>query len=106
MLGRYDDAERHYERAYAKENAIGGMLVVGDRAGFVRLLLQRDAPGDRARASAILTQLRQDMSRLGVRRNWQLDAMEALGLFGRTFAGNPIVRKPSRNRQDSKGGGD
>jgi len=53
------------------------------------------------------------MARLGVRRNWQLTAIEELGLLpapmldslGRVRGGGRrITTKPSRNRQDSGAG--
>jgi len=56
----------------------------------------------------VLEQARQDMARLGIRRNWQLTAIEQLGLIPAatpapraTGAGRRISTKPSRNRQDS-----
>lgn len=84
LLGRYDEGERHFERAHAAETAMGGLTAVMDRPGYARLLLLRDGPGDRARATALLAQVRQEMARLGVHRNWQLIAIEDLGLLPKT----------------------
>jgi tetratricopeptide (TPR) repeat protein len=84
LLGRYDEGERHYERAHAQETAMGGVTAFIDRAGYARLLLLRDRPGDRARATALLAQVRQAMARVGIRRNWQLTAIEDLGLLAKT----------------------
>jgi tetratricopeptide (TPR) repeat protein len=108
LLGRYEEGERHFQSAHAKETAMGGMTAFMDRPGYARLLLLRDGPGDRARAAALLTEVRQQMSRSGIRRNWQLAAIEELGPpptepppARRT---RKIVTKPSRIRQDSGAG--
>ncbi len=111
LLGHYDEGERHYEHAHAKEMAMGGTTAVMDRTGYARLLLLRDRPGDRARATALLEEVRQGMARLGIRRNWQLIAIEELGLLSSPppaapprGGGRRIPTKPSRNRQDSGAG--
>jgi len=113
LLGRYDEGERHYRRAHALETAMGGMTAVMDRPGYARLLLLRGRPGDRARGLALLEEVCREMARLGVRRNWQLTAIEELGLLpapmldslGRVRGGGRrITTKPSRNRQDSGAG--
>ena len=111
LLGRYDEGERHYERAHVKESAMGGTTAVMDRPGYARLLLLRDRPGDRTRAMALLKDVRQGMERLGIRQNWQLTAIEELGLLSSPPAVTPprgggrrIPTKPSRNRQDSGAG--
>lgn len=108
LLGRYDEGERHYERAHVKETAMGGVTAVMDRPGYARLLLLRDRRGDRARALALLEEVRQGMARLGIRQNWQLTAIEELGLLSSSRPAGPapgggrrIPTKPSRNRQDS-----
>jgi hypothetical protein len=107
LLGRYDDGERHYHRAHALEQAMGGITAVMDRAGYARLLLARGRPGDRQRGIAVLDEVRQNMARLGIRNNWHLLAIDELGLLpspvapGALFRGRTITTKPSRNRQDS-----
>jgi len=110
LLGRYDDGERHYQRAHALEAAMGGITAVMDRAGYARLLLVRGQSGDRQRGIALLDDVRQNMACLGIRSNWQLVAIDELGLLaspspppGRS-RGRPITTKPSRNRQDSGDG--
>ena len=113
LLGRYDEGERYYDVAHAREIAMGGMTAVMDRPGYARLLLARDRPGDRARAIALLEEVRHAMARLGIRRNWQLTAIEELGLLPGPPAGSlsrprrgsrRITTKPSRKRQDSGAG--
>jgi tetratricopeptide (TPR) repeat protein len=110
LLGRYDDGERHYQCAHALETAMGGISAVMDRAGYARLLLVRGRPGDRERGTAVLDEVRQHMARLGIRNNWQLTAIDELGLLQSPSAppgrsrGRPITTKPSRNRQDSGDG--
>jgi hypothetical protein len=81
LLGRYDDGERHYQRAVAIETAMGGLTAAMDRPGYARLLLLRGGPGDKARAVTLLDQVRRDMARLGICRNWQLTAIDELGLL-------------------------
>jgi tetratricopeptide (TPR) repeat protein len=81
LLGQYDEGERHYERAHAKESAMGGLTAIMDRPGYARLLLLRGRSGDRARAMALLEETRQGMARFGVRRNWQFMVIEDLGLL-------------------------
>ena len=109
LLGRYDDGERHYQRAHAVEQAMGGIAEM-DRAGYARLLLMRGRSGDRQRGLAVLDEVRQNMARLGIRSNWQLVAIEELGLLPSPSAppgrsrGRPNTTKPSRNRQDSGDG--
>lgn len=82
LLGRFDIAERHFADAAAKQAAMGGLVIMSHRSGFAYLLRARDGPGDRERANAVLDELRTEMARCGIRRNWQLDAIDALGLFG------------------------
>ena len=108
LLGNYDEGERHYQHAHAKELAMGRATAAIDRPGYARLLLARNRPGDRGRALALLEQLRREMASLGIRRNWQLTAIEELGLLASPprgpGGGRPIPTKPSRNRQDSGAG--
>ena len=112
LLGRYEDGERHFGQARAREIAIGGMTAVMDRPAYARLLLTRNGPGDRARALALLEEVGQGMARLGIRRNWQLTAIEDLGLLSepppavreRAGRGRRITTKTSKNRQDSGAG--
>ena len=106
VLGRYDEGERHYRQAEAMAAAMGGLTAVMDRPGYVHLLVSRDRPGDRQRASAVLDTVRRDMARIGIRRSWQLTAIEQLGLAPRAATApperaSPIPTKPPRNRQDS-----
>jgi tetratricopeptide (TPR) repeat protein len=113
LLGRYDEGEAHFVRAHAKELVMGGMTAVMDRPAYARLLRARDRPGDRTRATALLEEVRQGMARFGIRRNWQLTAIDDLGLLSEppvASLGRPrgrsrrITTKPSRNRQDSGAG--
>jgi len=104
LLGNYDEGERHYEHAHAKETAMGGAVAVMDRVGYARLLLLRNRPGDRARAATLVAELKREMARFGICRNWQLTAIEQLDLRAPAPAarsrGRRIPTKPPRNRQD------
>jgi predicted ATPase len=107
LLGRYDDGARHYARAHARETAMGGITAFMDRPGYARLLLLRDGPGDRDEAAAVLSQVREEMARVGVCSNWQLVAIDDLGLSPvdpPARGGQRIVTKPSKIRQDSGAG--
>jgi DNA-binding SARP family transcriptional activator/tetratricopeptide (TPR) repeat protein len=56
-LSRYDDAERHFERALATNTRIGSPLwIAHTRHDWARMLLVRDRPGDAARALGLLRQ--------------------------------------------------
>ncbi len=56
-LSRYDDAERHFERAIATNTRIGSRLwVAHTRHDWAHMLLLRDRPGDAARALELLQQ--------------------------------------------------
>lgn len=99
LLGRYDEGERHYERALEIETAMGGVTAVMDRPGHARLLLLRGGPGDHARAASMLEQVRRDMARLGIRRNWQLTAIEELGLMPTAGKAAPTRRPAARTRR-------
>lgn len=56
-LSRYDDAERHFERAIATNTRIRSPLwVAHTRHDWARMLLLRDRPGDAARALELLRQ--------------------------------------------------
>jgi DNA-binding winged helix-turn-helix (wHTH) protein len=103
MLDRFEDGERHFARAHALETAMGGITAFMDRPGYARLLLRRDAPGDRARAEAILTEVCQAMAACGVVRNWQLLELDRRFPPLISPTGRRIPMKPSKNRQDSRG---
>ena len=50
-LGRFDDAERHFEDALAMDRHLGARALGARAQGdYARMLLERDAPGDRERA--------------------------------------------------------
>jgi class 3 adenylate cyclase len=50
-LGRYEEAERHYERALEMNVALESPLLVAEtRSRYAAMLVERDGPGDRERA--------------------------------------------------------
>jgi tetratricopeptide (TPR) repeat protein len=54
VLGRYDDAERHFERALDVNARIRARIwVVHTQHDYARMLVARDRPGDRERAAAL-----------------------------------------------------
>jgi len=54
-LGRWDDAEGHFTDALAMNERLGARpYVARTRRGWASMLLDRDAPGDRARAAELI----------------------------------------------------
>ena len=54
-LGRFDDAERHFEDAIAMNRKLRAPTWVAEaQLGYARMLLVREAPGDRERALGLL----------------------------------------------------
>jgi hypothetical protein len=79
VLERYEDGAAHFEQAMAKETALGGILAsLSSKPGYARLFLERDRPGDRARAEALLAEVRAGMAAHGIVRSWQLGEVEKL----------------------------
>jgi tetratricopeptide (TPR) repeat protein len=55
-LGRFDDAERHFEDAIAMNRKLRAPTWVAEaQLGYARMLLARESPGDRERAVELLT---------------------------------------------------
>ena len=71
-LGRYDDAERHFEHALEVNTSIGAVLwVARTRADYARMLLRRGGAGDRERAYVLRA------AALAVAEELGLDALAA-----------------------------
>jgi len=55
-LGRWEEAERHFEAALERNERLGFRpWLAWTRCQYAQMLLSRNAPGDRARAGALLT---------------------------------------------------
>lgn len=55
LLGRYDEAEQHFQAALAANERMGARpWVARTQHEYAQMLLARDAPGDRARAGELL----------------------------------------------------
>ena len=54
VLGRFDEAEDHFERALLKNRELGDRWLVHTEIDFARMLLARAATGDSERAKALL----------------------------------------------------
>jgi predicted ATPase len=68
-LRRWDDAERHFESALAANAHLGSRPhVVWTRRGWAAMLLDRDAPGDRARARELIAAGRAEAEQLSMAR--------------------------------------
>ncbi|MEP6665798.1 MAG: hypothetical protein ABJA81_05065 [Nocardioidaceae bacterium] len=68
-IGRLDEADAAYTRAADLENSAGfPPLVARTRYWHARMLLQRDAPGDRQRALALLDNVIDITDQLGMKR--------------------------------------
>jgi DNA-binding winged helix-turn-helix (wHTH) protein/tetratricopeptide (TPR) repeat protein len=69
MLGRYEAAESHYERALAIEGAMDSPLsLLATRANQARMFLLRDGPGDRAVAAGVIDAVVKGWASFGIRR--------------------------------------
>jgi class 3 adenylate cyclase len=67
--GHWDDAERHFREALAMERTIAKPSVAWTCLYFAEMLLDRDAPGDRAEALALLQQVLDISQPLGLTYN-------------------------------------
>lgn len=68
QLGRFEDAERHFEDALARNARIRSPLWVGHtQRDYAAMLLRRDAPGDRERARTMLAEVLATANELGLR---------------------------------------
>ncbi len=57
LLGRHDDAERHFENALETNVRIGARIwIAHTQHDYARMLVARDGPGDRGRATALAAQ--------------------------------------------------
>jgi hypothetical protein len=68
-LGRWDDAERHFADALAMNERLGARpYVVRTRRAWASMLLDRNAPGDAARARDLIAAGRAEAETLGMAR--------------------------------------
>ncbi len=68
-LRRWEDAERHFEGALATNERLEARpWVVRTRRGWAAMLLDRAAPGDRARAAELIAAGRAEAEQLGMAR--------------------------------------
>jgi len=68
-LGRFDDAERHVAEALAMNERLGARpYVVRTRRAWAEMLLDRNAPGDAARARELIAAGRAEAEQLGMAR--------------------------------------
>jgi DNA-binding SARP family transcriptional activator len=68
LLGRFEDAERHFEEALRMNERMGARpWLAHTQEGYARLLLRRDAGGDRERAEELQSQADATYRELGMR---------------------------------------
>jgi hypothetical protein len=68
-LGRWDEAERHFTDALAMNERLGARpSIVRTRRAWASMLLDRDAPGDGARARELIAAGRAEAEQLGMAR--------------------------------------
>jgi pentatricopeptide repeat protein len=76
-LRRWDEAERHFARALATNERLEARpWVVRTRRGWASMLLDRNAPGDREQAAALIAAGRAEAEQLGMAR--ELERFERL----------------------------
>ena len=69
-MGRWEDAERHFEHALKKNTEMGaGRWVVRTRLQYATMLAERDAPGDQQKALSLLSDALDMAQRLGMKRD-------------------------------------
>jgi DNA-binding SARP family transcriptional activator len=67
LLGRFDDAERHFEEALGMDERMEARpWLAHTQDDYARMLLRRDADGDRERAETLLSQARATFRELGM----------------------------------------
>ncbi|MEE9279178.1 MAG: protein kinase [Myxococcota bacterium] len=68
VMGRLEDAENHFERALEVDRKMGARgWLPRTQCDYARMLLDRDAPGDRDRALALLAQALETCQELGLK---------------------------------------
>jgi predicted ATPase len=68
-LGRFDDAERHFEAAIAMNQKMRApRWVAVTQLGYARMLLLRESPGDRERALDLLQDAQEAGQRMGMKK--------------------------------------
>ncbi len=68
-LGRWEDAERHFEHALAVNERLGARpWVVRSRRAWAQMLLERNRPGDTERARELIAAGRAEAEQLGMAR--------------------------------------
>src|SRR5262245_62145174 len=85
LLGRYDDAECHFEKALEMNARIRARIwVAHTQHGYARMLVARDQPGDREKAAALAAQALATAREVGM-KPLEADVLElqaAAGLAG------------------------
>jgi tetratricopeptide (TPR) repeat protein len=85
LLGRYDDAERHFEKALEMNARIRARIwVAHTQHDYARMLVARDQPGDREKAAALAAQALVTAREVGM-KPLEADVLElqaAAGLAG------------------------
>src|SRR5215831_18764598 len=85
LLARYDDAERHFEKALEMNARIRARIwVAHTQHDYARMLVARDQPGDREKAAALAAQALATAREVGM-KPLEADVLElqaAAGLAG------------------------
>ena len=67
LLGRFEDAERHFEEALRMDERMGARpWLAHTQEAYARVLLQRDGEGDRERAEQLLSRAHATYQELGL----------------------------------------
>jgi len=68
-LGRWNEAEHHFESAFAMNESLGARpWIVRTRRAWATMFLDRNAPGDRKRAAELIAAGRAEAEALGMAR--------------------------------------
>jgi DNA-binding winged helix-turn-helix (wHTH) protein/tetratricopeptide (TPR) repeat protein len=77
LLGRYQLAATHYEKAMERETAMEAVpALLESKCGYARLLRLQNRRGNRTHAAALIREIKAEMAARGIRRMWQFAALE------------------------------
>src|SRR5262245_6067516 len=96
LLGRYDDAERHFEKALEMNARIRARIwVAHTQHDYARMLIARDGPGDRERAAALAAQALATAHEVGMKSlEAKVVELRAAAGLGEEPSTEPVAKGP------------